>query len=389
MRRMLEQAHRWAGLATAAFLFIAGLTGAVIAFDHEIDGWLAPAFYEASGAGAAGEPLALAEALEAGDPRLRVSYLPLATAPGHTLQVWVQPRDEAAPLDFNQIALDPATGQVQATRLWGAARPDLAALVPFLYELHHTLHLPETWGRIFMGAVAVVWVLDCFVALAISFPKGASWRRSFQFSWRAGGRRLVFDLHRSGGVWLWGLLLVLAFTGVSMNLGDELVRPLVSLVSPVRADPWAREPVAESAAPPAFSRRDAVVAASAEAGRRGWTDPAGAIFDVRDRGYYAVGFFAPGDDHGDGGLGNPWLFVDTGTGQVVDALVPGEGSAGDIFLQAQFPLHSGRIAGRPGRVLVAALGVAVAGLSATGVALWARRQLGAARRARVGGGDVG
>jgi uncharacterized iron-regulated membrane protein len=54
--------------------------------------------------------------------------------------------------------------------------------------------------------------------------------------------------------------------------------------------------------------------------------------------------------------------------------IPGEGSAGDIFLQAQFPLHSGRIFGVAGRVAVSILGLAVAVLSATGVIIWARRR---------------
>ena len=57
--------------------------------------------------------------------------------------------------------------------------------------------------------------------------------------------------------------------------------------------------------------------------------------------------------------------------------IPGRGSAGDVFLQAQLPLHTGRIIGLPGRVLMSALGLVVAMLSVTGVLLWARK-----RRAR-------
>lgn len=383
LRRLLGLTHRWAGLATAAFLFLAGLTGAVIAFDHEVDGWLSPAFYVAESAEPARDPLDLADALEASNPALRVVYLPLSVRPGAALSVWVAPREGADPLGFDQVALDPGTGRRQAARQWGAAALDRTALVPFLYELHHSLHLPGTLGTLLMGAVAVVWTLDCFVALALSFPSRALWRRSFQVSWRTGGRRLLFDLHRSGGVWLWIPLLVLAITAVSMNLEREVVRPLVGAVSTLRPDPWTRAAPEGQDGDPLLPRREAVAAARSEADRRGWGAPAGGLFDVADRGTYAVGFFEPGMDHGDGGLGNPWLFIDRRTGAVVDALVPGEGSAGDLFLQAQFPLHSGRIAGGPGRALVALLGLAIAGLSATGVALWARRRLVALRRRRM------
>jgi uncharacterized iron-regulated membrane protein len=47
-------------------------------------------------------------------------------------------------------------------------------------------------------------------------------------------------------------------------------------------------------------------------------------------------------------------------------------------MQAQFPLHSGRLGGIFGRVLVSLLGVAVATLSVTGIIVWSRK-----RRARV------
>lgn len=382
MMRVLRRLHRWFGLATAAFLVLAGLTGAVIAFDHELDRWLAPELYvAASGDAPAGEPLELADNLEASDRRLTVVYLPLATAPGDTLLVSVAARDDGAretevPLEADQVAIDPATGAVQAQRLWGEPALRRAAILPFLYKLHYSLQLPATLGTTLMGIVALVWVVDSCVALVISFPEPKLWRRSFQFSWRSGGRRLLFDLHRSGGVWGWLLLLPMAVTALSMNLESELVRPVVGWFSPVAPDPFARRipEASDAAAVPRVSRREAVAIARADAARRGWTAPAGAVFDAKLADLYAVGFFAPGEDHGDGGLGNPWLYVDARSGAIVAAQVPGEGSAGDLFLQAQFPVHSGRIAGFAGRVLVAALGLVVGMLPVTGVWLWSRRQ---------------
>ncbi len=44
MRRQLVRLHRWFGVATALFLFVAGLTGAIIAWDHEVDAALNPSF---------------------------------------------------------------------------------------------------------------------------------------------------------------------------------------------------------------------------------------------------------------------------------------------------------------------------------------------------------
>ncbi|HEU4817682.1 PepSY-associated TM helix domain-containing protein, partial [Janthinobacterium sp.] len=40
MRAFWTVIHRWAGLTIALFLIVAGLTGAVTSWDHELDEWL-------------------------------------------------------------------------------------------------------------------------------------------------------------------------------------------------------------------------------------------------------------------------------------------------------------------------------------------------------------
>jgi uncharacterized iron-regulated membrane protein len=95
-------------------------------------------------------------------------------------------------------------------------------------------------------------------------------------------------------------------------------------------------------------------------------------------GLYGVGFFEPGNDHGDFGLGNAWLYFDAASGKPAGTRIPGSGTAGDLFMQAQFPLHSGRILGLPGRILISFMGALVAMLSVTGVVIWLRK-----RQARV------
>lgn len=388
MRRLLGLLHRWFGLFTAVFLFIAGATGAVISWDHEIDAALNPALYH-SEPGPQRSALDLADAVEAAHPHARVGYLPLAAEPGEALQIWVEPRIDPATrqpyeLGYNQLALNPVSGAEQGRRLWGDVSLTRENLLPFLYKLHYSLELPLVGGfdagSLFMGIVAIVWTLDAFVSLLLSFPRAGSWRKSFAFRWSRGGHALTFDLHRSGGVWLWLLVLVVAVTAVSMNLRSQLVVPIVSAFSTLTPNPYdARTPLApDQQAEPVISRRHAIELAQAEAARRGWTQPAGALSYAAEYGVYGVGFFEPENEHGDGGLGNPWLYFNASDGTPAGADVPGSGSAGDLFLQAQFPLHSGRILGTAGRVLMTLLGLAIATLSATGLIIWWRK-----RRARV------
>jgi len=115
-----------------------------------------------------------------------------------------------------------------------------------------------------------------------------------------------------------------------------------------------------------------------EGSRLGLADPVGGVFYSGMFGVYGVGFFQPGNDHGDVGLGNAWLYFDANSGAYEGGRIPGSGSAGDIFLQSQFPLHSGRILGLPGRIMISIMGALVAMLSVTGVIIWVRK-----RRARL------
>src|SRR5262245_5027448 len=105
MRRALKLLHRWVGLLTSVFLFIAGLTGAVISWERELDELLNPQLFRARPSSAArslagpAAALALADRLEAADPRVLITHLPLAVTPGNNLLVSVRPR------------LDPAAGK--------------------------------------------------------------------------------------------------------------------------------------------------------------------------------------------------------------------------------------------------------------------------------------
>lgn len=403
MRPVFVLLHRWFGLAVAVFLFVSGLTGALISWDHELDAWLNPQLFHARSAAGVAEAnaeakekarpawsgLALADKIEADDPRIRVTYVLSEAEPGHTIQMSVEGKIDPATakpyeLGFNQIAVDPVTAEIQGKRQWGEISLSRENLLPFLYKLHYTMHLPAVsgieLGIWLMGLIAMVWVLDCFIALWISFPNWRSWRKSFAFRWAQGGHKLNFDLHRSSAVWLWLFMLLLAVTSVSMNLNAQVMRPVVAWFSPLSEDVFAsRVPqVPEQAVIPTLSREQVVNLAKQDAQKRGWTLPAGGIFYSSAFGVYGVGFFEAGNDHGDVGLGNAWLYFDGKDGRALGGKIPGTGSAGDIFLQAQFPLHSGRILGLTGRILISLMGLVVAMLSVTGIIIWLRK-----RRAKV------
>ncbi|MET0582916.1 MAG: PepSY-associated TM helix domain-containing protein [Pseudoxanthomonas sp.] len=416
MRAFWTSIHRYAGLLTAAFLFVSGITGAIISWDHELDDLLNPHLMEAHTPGTAQPSLLLARQVEARYPEIRVSYIPLHVEAGESLALGVSPRfdrvsGELTQPGFNQVFLDPVTGAELGKREWGAVWPiTKETFVSFLYRLHYTLHIPEMWGIDrwgiwLMGAIAMVWMADSVVGFYLTLPArrrqaaapvqpAKSWWRRWQpawkVRWRGGSRKLNFDLHRAFSLWTWALLFILAFTAFSLNLYNEIFYPAISKVSQVTPTPFDTRTMADKQhlIEPMLAMEDVVARAGAEGGRRSWEDPVGGVFYSQEYGIYMVSFFQPGGDHGSGGVGPALLYYDGVSGGLLGERQPWKGTAADIFVQAQFPLHSGRILGLPGRILISFMGVVVAMLSVTGVIIWwrkraSRRSVAAQRRGLV------
>ena len=122
----------------------------------------------------------------------------------------------------SRLFLDPWSGEELGRRRPGDLSQGLINLMPFLLELHYTLALGGTGFQI-LGIVALVWTIDCFIGFYLTLPvsTGAFWRRwkpSWLVKWRAGAYRLNFDLHRAGGLWVWAMLLIFAWSSVMFNL---------------------------------------------------------------------------------------------------------------------------------------------------------------------------
>jgi uncharacterized iron-regulated membrane protein len=406
MRAFWTLIHRWLGLATALFLIVSGLTGAVISWDHEIDGWLNSKLYDTASRGPFKDPFVLAAAVEADDPRARVAYLPLGFEEGHTAGYFVQPRTDPATgrpfkLGYNRVYVDPVTAQVIGRRDSTAISLSPETLMPFLRKLHYTLHVPAMWGtdrlgHWIMGTIALVWLIDSFVGVYLTTPRRLKtppaappvhrkparwwnrWLPSWTVRWRAGGYKLNFDLHRAGGLWIWPLIIIIAFTSATLNL-RELFYPALALVSKPTPGPSALVKFAPlgSRIEPTIGFAEVVGMADAEARRRGWTTPLGGVFYNQRGGFYNVSFFDHASHDDSDGMGLSNLYIDGRDGHLISSNHPWHGTAADVFAQLQLPLHGGRILGLWGRILMSLMGLVVAMLSITGLVIWARK-----RRAR-------
>lgn len=390
-RHVLVLLHRYVGLAIAVFMVVAGLTGSLIAFRDELDIWLNPELFQARSTGTSLPIEEIVGRVEQSDARVMVSVLPLEAEPGNSYEIGVLPRVDPATgrpflVDYNQVFVDPASGDILGRRQNGGCCFARKQVMPFLYVVHNNLMLPGRWGNWLMGGVALLWAIDCFVAIALTFPRNKPfferWRQAFLVRRGTNGQRLVLDIHRSSGLWFWCLLLMLAVTGVSLNLADELVRPLLAQITTVTPSPREQGRSRFTLRPPAptFTFTQAAARAETDMAARGMPMKA---FEVAYLAYYKVyivSLSVPGHDP-EQGLGHPHIYLDSVSGEVVRADIPGLGSAGDVFLQWQLPLHSGRIVGLPGQILIAISGVAVSVLAALGVVIWWRKRRARGQRA--------
>lgn len=129
MRIFFTIAHRWLGLLTALFLFITGLTGAVISWNHELDDWLNDHLMAVAAPSNTPLPIFdLVQQLEARYPNLKVVSVPLHTESGKSVMLGVVPMlnpttQQPYVLGFNEVFINPYTGQELGKRDRGAVWP--------------------------------------------------------------------------------------------------------------------------------------------------------------------------------------------------------------------------------------------------------------------------
>lgn len=376
--------HRCLGLATAVFLALAGLTGALLAFYHELDSALNASVQHVEVRALPGlQAGELIERVERQLPGARVSFLALDAVPGQAVRLrmapWPAGAGKVQPLGFDEVFADPYTGRVLGKRLWGAVAFDATHLMPFVFKLHRTLQLPDKWGVWLLGIVSLLWMLDCLIGLYLTLPKGRPFWGKWMTAWRikraAGAYRITLDLHRAGGLWLWTVLFAIAMSGVYFNLNQQVFRPVVGLFGALTANP--NDSLAKRKSPqaaPAIPVDAAIELARQQLPASASGMEPGFVAYLPERGVYRVGFQEAGRGRDAFKLRYEQVYLDGDTGVLKARHGYDSGTAADAFLSWQYPLHSGQILGLPGRILVCVAGLATAMLSVTGIAIWVRKR---------------
>lgn len=377
--------HRWLGLTLAAFLVMAGLTGAMLAFRDPIDASLNPHLFRVQPQGAKIAPLALRERAEQLVPQARIDSVRLDDGPTDAAVFDLSPRIDPAtgedyPLEGDQLFVDPYTGEKLGIRDNATLALDRQHLVETLFMVHRYLLLGETGTKILL-VVAIAWLVSTVIGFYLTFPpKGrrffAGWKPAWRVQWSAPLPRFSFDLHRATGLWLWIMLFVISFGALRVTLGDlDLFDPMLKKVASWKDASAELARAAQKIEEPKLSWENALDLSRKlmpAAAQRAQLDVSGeASFGLnRSRGMYVYTVRSSMDVFDSG---QTQLYISAVDGREI-ALSHPQMAGGNAFSNWTAALHRARIGGTPYKSLVTLTGFATAALAITGFIVWWKRR---------------
>ncbi|NJP10790.1 MAG: PepSY domain-containing protein [Leptolyngbyaceae cyanobacterium RU_5_1] len=346
--------HRWLGLISGVLLCIAGLTGSVLVFWHEIDhavvaqrfGHVIPT----------GEPMPIAAIANtvktAYAPKgLTLSSISLPEQINHPGLVWLH-----APADHHwQVFVNPYTGLVMGDREWESS------WVGIIYELHYKLLAGEI-GLLIMGIVALLTLVLSITGIVL-WP---GWRKliaGFKIkSKNAHIKRTNFDIHKVAGIITAIFLAFIGFTGFAWNVPQAKVTEAIyaATLTSKPADPVSKPLPGKQPLPIAelIQRADGAVL-NATTTYVSFPEKPEEPFRMGKRQAQETDKW-----------GNTRVYLDQFTGEVIqlsDGLKP---SRAEAIINQFGAVHFGTFGGVPTKILYVFVGLAPTVLMVTGVVMW-------------------
>lgn len=373
-RQLWLDVHLYLGLTVGALLVIFGITGSILVFFQEIDEWLNPELLTVSVFG------------EARNVEDKVIYQPLrkitdaaelVAAPGSKMTTLYAPRNSQGVFavymdqdsgDWQRIFVDPYRAQVTGIRSYAADEwfPDY--LMDFIFQLHFSLLLGAN-GFTVVAIAALLLVISLFTGLIVWWPTTGQWFKALTIKRNAGGVRLNFDLHKTFAFYFFPVVGAVLLSGVYMNLNE----PFVWVTQ--QFSPATRESPHNLSSVPSSDKQSIGVEQAWMYALEHFPDgELSAIFlpDSETGVYMVVQRQVPG-------LSVFWserqIAIDQFSGGVLDVRAPNtRRSAGETFLDWQWPLHSGKAFGWVGRILIFLCGLACPVIYMTGVIRWLQKR---------------
>jgi len=380
--------HRYVGLTAGLIILLQTTTGAVLAFYDELDRLIASHLYQVE-AKELLPPVALYQATKTWDfTETKPNFIVPAEMPGKSAIIYLEP--EGSQSSVREVYVDPSTGEILGDRsnnskfCWRSE-----CVMPFILGFHVNLTIGEP-GLWIMGIVALLWLGTTALGVIVTLPpRGKGRLRRWRSAWKlpaqphkGPGRRVLSGVHRSIGLWTLLFAVYFAFTGFVLALGDEVVRPFLDVVSPTTESNLHQRYVSDD-----FEYHvdlENALQISAQAANEyakerdlNVTWMSGIAFEWQHGGYDIFYDLDKGPIPNHNYIN---VSVDGSTGDVMGIRSRLGDSAGDAFMAWMYPLHSGRVLGFWGRLIVGVVGVAILIFGSLGVVLWWQRRRNRIRR---------
>ncbi|HZF17783.1 MAG TPA: PepSY-associated TM helix domain-containing protein [Steroidobacteraceae bacterium] len=358
MKATLKKVHRYLSLALAAVWLVQALTGAIMVFHWELDDVLVP------GPSQSIDPEAVAAAAERvqterADAKVVAFYATAGTP------------------DRFDVHVEDAEGRTDIVRVDGAGRRLVARPLDYDYRragfiqaaivLHQTLFAGDR-GKFFLGFSALCLLTNLVLGLKLAWPRRGEWRRALMPPAVRAGAAKIFAWHRACGLWLALPAFILVTAGMLLAFED----PLEELLG-TGATPSALEGVTSAQVTSLGTARIAAGEALRVALAR---FPAAKLSSLRmpsaDSPWYRVRVLQAGEPARV--YGSTAIYVSAEDGRVLAVENALEAPARQRFVNLLFPVHTGEVAGLPGRLLVLAVSLWLLTMLTLGITLWAVRR---------------
>jgi len=368
LRKTWLAIHLYLGLTLGLLFALTGLTGSALVFYLEIDEWLNPELSARDSSGARKSYQEIFQAITRAEPQRASSWrLEIPENPQAVLTARYYKPAESVGKGFAPllVAVDPYTADVVSARLWGSFA------MTWIYDLHYTL-LFDHAGKITLAIAGAFLTLALLSGMVLWWPQPGKLKSALNLKRKAGKERLNYDLHKLNGVYGLPVLLLLALTGIGLEL-PEYVTPLLHVTPTMTANIQSQRPA--GATPNRISLDRAVAIA-----RQRFPDASLRWLETPDgeNGAFRINFYQRGEPSLRFPKTNVW--VDQYSGAVLHVHDARDEPLNEAIIHWLHPLHSGEAFGPSGRLLVFCAGLACPVLFSTGVIR--RRQKQRAKGAR-------
>jgi uncharacterized iron-regulated membrane protein len=366
IRKVILNLHLCAGVIAAVFLLLLGLSGSILVFENQIDRaingrlcWVPPDSHNLSLSD-------LKASLERSHPGYHVAGFSISERDDLAWSAFLDPPQPKE--DGLGVAINPHTGAVLGTD------SDENRLVNKVHQFHTHLLAGQVGSEI-MGWAGVFLLLLSLSGLILWWP-----RKIFTVKRRSPGRRMIFDLHNTIGIYSSIFLLIFAATGIVIHWEKLASTWANHITHSPSLQPVPRPEPPPPGAVPIDPDRLLAIAAEAAPGARP------TVLQLADSPARPVRIIMKyPEDHTPAGRTN--IYLDSYSGKVLAAQVSRTAPVGfKITRMWNREIHTGDILGWPTQILACLVSLMLPVMSITGPLIWWTRRR---KRSDIASRDVG